>query len=59
MGRPVKSGTIRFEPSEKQMKQGVTEAEIIDGRFALPRSKGVAGGPYRIMIVASTGIPDS
>ncbi len=56
LGQPVKLGTIRFEPAGDKMDPRATpEALIRDGRYELTRSKGVAGGPYTVYILAGDG----
>src|SRR5262245_32799719 len=57
-GRPVKAGIIRFEPAGETMDpRTAPETFIRDGRYELPREKGVAGGSYKVYINAFDGIP--
>jgi hypothetical protein len=56
MGQPVKAGTIRFEPAGTSIDPRATpETLILNGRYELSRSKGVAGGPYTVYILAGDG----
>jgi hypothetical protein len=56
MGKPVKAGTIRFEPRGGSMDPRATpETRITDGRYELTRKQGVQGGPYTVFILAGDG----
>jgi hypothetical protein len=56
MGKPVKAGTIRFEPDgAKQDPRASPEIFISNGRYELSRKNGVAGGPYLVYILAGDG----
>lgn len=57
-GQPVGGGTIRFEPAtETRDPRASPETMIADGRYNLPRSKGIAGGKYTVYILATDGKP--
>jgi hypothetical protein len=51
-GRPLENGTILFFPAGHSILESpvVTGDTIKNGRFALPRDKGLAKGKYRIVI---------
>jgi hypothetical protein len=58
MGKPVKAGTMHFEPAGgKADPRAITIAEIRAGRYELPKGKGVMGGPYTVIISPCDGIP--
>lgn len=50
-GAPLKSGTIRFT-STSDGKSYSAEPTINDGKYAIPRAKGLPPGTYHIMISA-------
>ena len=57
-GQPVKAGVMHFEPAGTRADpRAITMAEIRDGRYELPRAKGVMGGPYTVIISPCDGIP--
>ncbi len=56
VNKPVKMGLIRFEPHGDKMDPRATPETLIrDGRYELPREKGVAGGSYTVYIRAFDG----
>jgi hypothetical protein len=56
MGKPVKAGTIRFEPRGGKMDPRASpEVRITDGRYEMGRKQGVQGGPYTVYIEAGDG----
>jgi len=56
-GEPVPRGYIHFVPDASQGNQGpATEAEIVDGRYETPTSKGAVGGPHRVTIHGQDGV---
>lgn len=56
-GKPVPAGRIYIEPdsTQKTFGPGVT-AKIVNGKFRTPEEKRVAGGQYRVRIVAFDGV---
>jgi hypothetical protein len=57
-GQPVPTGLIRFEPDTAAGNAGPgVVAEIVQGRFATPRGKGVVGGRYRVVVSGYDGVP--
>jgi hypothetical protein len=53
-GRRFDRGAIVFEPKNRPTKKDsmtMTGDEIVNGRFSLPRRKGLVPGRYRIMIL--------
>jgi hypothetical protein len=56
VGKPVPSGTIRFEPAgDKRDPRASPETLIREGRYTLSRDKGIAGGRYTVYILAGDG----
>ncbi len=57
-GQPVPMGMLRLEPDTKAGNSGPgAVAEIIQGRYATPRGKGVVGGKYRVYVSGTDGVP--
>lgn len=56
-GKPVPAGRIYIEPDSTQQTfgPGIT-AKIMNGKFRTPEEKRIAGGHYRVRIVAFDGI---
>lgn len=56
--KPVKAGVMHFEPAgDKADPRAITMVEIRDGRYELPKVKGVMGGPYTVIISPTDGTP--
>lgn len=52
-GRPIEDGIIRFEPLDGQATgEG---ASILNGKYTIPRDKGLLPGKYRVSIYAGDG----
>src|SRR5689334_15696311 len=52
-GRPVKDGSIIFEPLDKQdTHEG---AQITDGEYHVPRERGLKPGKYLVRLTAGDG----
>ena len=49
-GKPIKFGTVRFEPAEKQ--PAGTSASIKDGEFKVERAAGIGPGKYKVWVQA-------
>jgi hypothetical protein len=56
-GKPIKFGSVRFEPAAGQKTAG--SADIRDGRFSLDRANGLAPGKYKVWVQAFDRISDS
>lgn len=56
-GTPLKDGLITFIPLTAPLQEGVP---IVDGKFTIPRDKGLAPGIYRVSIssIESRDRPD-
>jgi hypothetical protein len=52
-GRPLKDGSIIFEPLEKQDTHG--GAQIVDGTYRVPRERGLKPGKYLVRLTAGDG----
>jgi hypothetical protein len=52
-GRPVEDGVVKFEPMDGQASGD--GAQIVKGRYQLPKSKGMFPGKYRVSIYAGDG----
>lgn len=62
-GTPVPSGTMTLEPDSSQGNQGpASHALIQDGKYTLPRERGIVGGPYIVKLSgyepAGAGVDD-
>jgi len=57
-GKPVPQGFVRFEPDSAKGNSGPgVGAQIKDGQFTTPAGKGIVGGPHKVTIYATDGIP--
>jgi hypothetical protein len=52
-GQPVAEGIIRFEPVEGQPTGD--GAQIVQGKYRIPKDKGLAPGKYKVSIYAGDG----
>jgi hypothetical protein len=53
-GKPLALGTIQFLPtSDKQPTMGL--AGIKEGKYSIPRARGLVSGQYKVVISSSTG----
>jgi hypothetical protein len=56
--QPVPRGFITFEPDDSRGNQGPGGGSpIVNGKYATAEGKGISGGPYRVKIVGSDGVP--
>jgi hypothetical protein len=53
-GQPVEDGIITFAPLDGQ--QTGEGAQIVNGKYRIPREKGLSPGKYRVSIVAGNGL---
>jgi hypothetical protein len=53
-GQPVQDGYINFAPLEGQ--QTGDGAQIVQGKYQIPRSKGLSPGKYKVSIYAGNGL---
>jgi hypothetical protein len=51
-GRPIKQGTIQFEPFDAKNSYSAG-AMIVDGHYSIPRAKGLLPGTYSVKISAT------
>lgn len=57
-GKPVPAGEISFEPDAAAGNTGPgSMAQIKDGKYSLPRDRGVVGGGYSVVISPFDGVP--
>jgi hypothetical protein len=60
--RPVPAGEIAFEPDSAAGNKGpASTTQIRDGKYQLPKDRGIAGGKYIVVILPFDGvaIPES
>jgi hypothetical protein len=55
--KPVKFGSVRFEPTEGQ--KTAASADVRDGQFSLARASGLAPGKYKVWAQAFDRIPET
>lgn len=57
-GKPVPKGFVTLEPDADRGNQGPGGgAEIVNGRYNTKVEGGVVGGPYKVRIVGTDGMP--
>lgn len=53
-GKPVEDGVINFAPLDGQATGD--GAQIVNGKYQIPRAKGLSPGKYRVSIYAGIGV---
>ncbi|MDR1922932.1 MAG: hypothetical protein LBQ66_01055 [Planctomycetaceae bacterium] len=56
-GKPVETGRIEFSPIGNPDNYTLSGATITNGRYSIPRSKGLAPGEYGVRIVVLEEFP--
>jgi hypothetical protein len=57
-GQPLAKGTIQFAPTSDKVPTTET-AGIVDGKYTLPRSKGLVPGTYKVAISSVTEMAET
>ncbi len=51
-GTPIASGSIEFSPADSNNPQTSAGANIVDGAYTIPETKGLADGTYTVIVSA-------
>lgn len=59
-GKPVPKGFITLEPNSEQGNSGPGGgADIVNGKYDTKAAMGIVGGPYKVRITGTDGMPTS
>jgi hypothetical protein len=58
-GKPLAWGTISFEPMGEADPMSLRSAEILDGKYEIPPSRGLSAGTYRVRITGGMDPADN